>query len=313
MDRPAVLIVSPDAAAYVPLLGELSEQGTQIAAATDGAAARSAWSGQSVLLGQPDIVSEVLGEMPGVRWVQSTWAGVSPLLELERRDFLLTGVRETFGPQMAEYVLGYLLARELKLEQRRRRQDRREWWPADSGTLHGKSLGIMGTGSIGRHIAKMAALFGLRITGYSRSGAPVAEFEQVFPAGRLAEFLAGPDYLVCVLPDTPATRHLLNEDAFRCMRPECYLVNVGRGSLIDEAALADALHRGDLAGAVLDVFGQEPLPSLSPLWQAPGLTVTAHVAARSMPREIARIFIGNYNRFVAGEALQFRIDFIRGY
>jgi len=313
MDRPAVLIVSPDAAAYVPLLGELAEQGTKIAAAVDAATARTTWSGQSVLLGQPDLLSEVVDEMPAVRWVQSTWAGVSPLLNMGRKDFVLTGVRGTFGPQMAEYVLGYLLARELKLVQRREQQERRAWWQADSGTLHGKSLGIMGTGSIGRHIARMAAPFGLRVTGFSRSGAPVAGFEQVFPAAGLAEFLAGPDYVVCVLPDTPATRHLLNEDAFRCMRPECYLVNVGRGSLIDEAALLEALRRGDLAGAVLDVFGQEPLPPGSPLWQAPGLTVTAHVAAKSMPQEIARIFIGNYSRFLAGEALQHPIDFERGY
>ncbi len=87
---------------------------------------------------------------PVVRWVQSTWAGVTPLLALGRRDFVLTGVKDTFGPQMAEYVLGYLLARELRLLERREHQLRRDWWPAESGTLRGKTLGIMGTGSIGR-------------------------------------------------------------------------------------------------------------------------------------------------------------------
>lgn len=313
MDRPAVLIVCTDAAAYAPLLRVLSSQGVEITTAEDARSAQSAWSGQRVLLGQPDLLAAVLGGMPGVRWVQSTWAGVRPLLELGRRDFLLTGVKDSFGPQMAEYVLGHLLAHELKLVQRRERQARRVWWPEPSGTLRSKTLGILGTGSIGRHLAKMAAPFGLRVIGCSRSGAPVAGFERVFPIGRLVEFLDGPDYVVCVLPDTPATRHLLDADTLRAMRPECCLVNVGRGNVIDETALATALHHGELAAAVLDVFEREPLPEDSPLWHAPGVTVTAHIAATSLPPDIARIFIENYNRFVAGETLKYRIDFERGY
>ena len=265
------------------------------------------------MLGRPDLVAAALGDMPDVRWVQSTWAGITPLLALGRRDYVLTGVKDTFGPQMAEYVLGYLLARELRLLERREHQLRRDWWPAESGTLRGKTLGIMGTGSIGRDIAGLAEAFGMRVIGYSRGGAPVDGFECVFPADRLVEFLPLPDYLVSVLPDTPETFELLDEQAFQLMRNECYLVNVGRGNVIDESALEAALQRAEIGGAVLDVFQQEPLPADSPLWDAPGLTVTAHMAAKSHPPDIARIFVENYNRFVAGKTLNHVIEFERGY
>ena len=180
-------------------------------------------------------------------------------------------------------------------------------------SLNGKSLGIMGTGSIGQHIARMAEPFGMYITGYSRSGSPVEGFQQVFAQHQLMEFLQAPDYIVGVLPDTPGSQDLLDAAAFRAMKDGCYLVNVGRGNLIDETALADALQAGKLAGAVLDVFRTEPLPDDSVLWNAPGLIVTGHVAAISWPRDIARIFSGNYQRFVAGEPLKYRIDFDQGY
>jgi len=313
MTRPGVLVLTDDAEAYLPHLSELARQGTDLVAATTPQSARAAYAGQAVVLGQPDLVAATLEDMPDVRWVQSTWAGITPLLALGRRDYVLTGVRDVFGPQMAEYVLGYLLARELRLLERREHQLRRDWWPAESGTLRGKTLGIMGTGSIGRDIAGLAAAFGMRVIGYSRGGAPVEGFERVFPADGLAEFLPLPDYLVSVLPDTPETFELLDEQAFRLMRGACYLVNVGRGNVIDESALAAALKRAEIGGALLDVFQQEPLPADSPLWDAPGLTVTAHMAAKSHPPDIARIFVENYNRFVAGKKLNYPIDFERGY
>ena len=313
MQTPSVLILASDAQEYLPLLEDLARGGAAFTVAETVGEAHGAYAGQTVILGQPDLVAEALGEMPGVRWVQSSWAGVTPLLEAGRRDYALTGVKDTFGPQMAEYVLGYLLANELKIFERLGRQANRCWWDESSGSLKGKTLGIMGTGSIGSDIAGMAKAFGMHITGFSRSGASVEGFERVFAANQLDAFLAEPDYLVCVLPDTPGTRHLLDANAFRSMKSGCYLVNVGRGVVIDEDALAAALVKGELSGAVLDVFQDEPLPQESPLWNAPGLIVTAHVAAKSWPEDIARIFIENYRRFVAGEPLKYRIDFEKGY
>lgn len=308
-----VLIIASDAEDYLPFLQNLADAGTEFTSVATANAAREAWSGQGIILGQPDLVAEALTSMPGVSWVQSTWAGVTPLLKAGRSDYLLTGVKDTFGPQMAEYVLGYLLAHELKIFERLGRQANRNWWDEPSGSLQGKNIGIMGTGSIGSHIGRSLLPFGARVTGYSRKGAPVEGFERVCSGDQLAGFLAGLDYLVSVLPDTPRTRHLLDAEAFRQMKNRCLLVNVGRGSVVDEDALVNALKAGELAGAVLDVFQQEPLPDNSALWSAPGLIVTGHIAARSWPEDIAAIFTENYYRYCNGEALRYRIDFERGY
>ena len=313
MQTPAVLILAPDAQEYLPLLEDLAGGSVTMTIATTAGEARETYAGQPVILGQPDLVAEAFGEMSGVRWVQSSWAGVTPLLDLGRSDYMLTGVKDTFGSQMAEYVLGYLLANELKIFERLGRQAGHCWWDEPSGTLQGKALGIMGTGSIGRHIARVAQLFGMRITGFSHGGTPVEGFKRVFAGNQLNDFLAEPDYLVCVLPDTPGTRHLLDSNAFCLMKNNCYLVNVGRGALIDEEALAQALVKGELSGAVLDVFQIEPLPNDSPLWHVPGLIVTGHVAAKSQPEDIAQIFRENYRRYVEGEPLKYRIDFEKGY
>lgn len=313
MSDNGILILSPDADEYVALLDDIARRGGDLAAATDADAARRRYSGQPVVLGRPDLIAAVLDDLPEVRWVQSTWAGVTPLLNAPRRDYALTGVKDTFGQQMGEYLFGYLLAHELKIFQRRDQQRRKNWWEGESGILRGKTLGLMGTGSIGAYIAWMASAFGLRVIGLSLSGSAVEGFERVFPLSRLKTFLAEPDYLCAVLPDTAASRRLLDEDAFRVMKNHCYLVNIGRGNLVDEEALAAALAAGEIAGAALDVFEREPLPQDSPLWEAPGLLVTAHIAAKSWPEDITRIFRENYRRYLAEEPLLFRIDFDKGY
>lgn len=308
-----ILILSADASDYLPFLQAIADSGIELTVAETADLARERYSGQEIMLAQPDMAAQVLDRLPAIHWVQSTWAGVTPLLDTGRSDYILTGVKNTFGPEMAEYVLGYLLAHEIKILERLGRQAGRSWWDQPSGSLQGKTLGIMGAGSIGSHIASMARPFGLAVTGFNRTGRPVAGFDRVYSTDQLDDFLSEPDYLVCVLPDTPDTRGLLGADAFRMMKPECLLVNVGRGTLLDEEALARALYAGELAGAVLDVFCREPLPSESPLWNAPGLIVTGHVAARSWPRDIAAIFRENYRRYCAGEALEYLIDFKRGY
>jgi phosphoglycerate dehydrogenase-like enzyme len=162
-------------------------------------------------------------------------------------------------------------------------------------------------------VARSLKPFGARVTGFSRKGRAADGFERVYSGDGLGDFLSELDYLVGILPDTPETTNLLDAGAFRRLQSRCRLVNVGRGNLVDEHALADALHSGELAGAVLDVFKREPLPGDSPLWNAPGLIVTGHVAARSLPWDVARIFRENYRRYLGGLALEYRIDFEQGY
>lgn len=313
MTHSHILILSHDAEAYIPLLMEHLPAETKIEAVSSVQDLAQAGSDFTIVLGQPDLVAAALEALPRLQWVQSSWAGVTPLLKHVRRDYVLSGIKDTFGPQMAEYVLAYLLAYELDVLERLGRQANRSWWDQPTGTLRGKTLGIMGTGSIGRHIASMASHFGMTVTGFSRSGVMVDGFERVYPAVQLQEFLAGPDYIACVLPDTPETNGLLDRAAFAAMKQDCYVVNIGRGSIMDEDALAEALGSGKLGGAALDVFRAEPLPQDSPLWHAPGALVTAHVAAHSYPRDIARIFIENYRRFVNDQPLKYTVDFDRGY
>jgi phosphoglycerate dehydrogenase-like enzyme len=308
-----VLILAPNAAEYLPLLEGLHSDGLLISLAGSASDTAEPGNGPGIILGQPDLVAEYLAGGAAVDWVQSTWAGVTPLLELGRRDYRLTGVKDVFGQQVSEYVLAYLLAHELKLLERLGRQANRDWWSEPAGTLAGRTLGIMGTGSIGRYLARMAAPFGVRVLGLSRSGAAVPGFDTVFPAGKLHDFLTSLDYLVCTLPQTAKTERMLDTAALASVRRGCYLVNVGRGSVIDEKALLAALNSGHLGGAALDVFREEPLPQYSPLWHAPDTLVTAHVAAKSRPEDIANIFIENYRRYKSGQNLKHLIDFNKGY
>lgn len=313
MAHPDVLIAAHDAAAYVPLLEEMLGGRARFSIATTAAEALNVYDGQAVVLGEPDLLAGVLDDMPAVEWVQSSWAGVTPLLKSDRKDFQLTGIKDAFGSQMSDYVFAYLLAREVKILERLGRQSRKSWWDEPSGSLQGKTLGVMGTGSIGSAIAVRAKAFGMKTVGFSRKGQSVKSFDQVYASHELEAFLPQPDYLVAVLPDTPETRGLLGSEAFALMKNSCYLVNVGRGSLIDEQALIKALHADELAGAVLDVFQVEPLAEDSALWHAPNLLVTGHIAAISRPRDISRIFSENYLRYCNGEPLNYLVDFDRGY
>lgn len=309
----SILVLGEDAHDYQALLKSLSEQGVAVDYATTPLAALDAYQDQRILLAQPDFAAAVIDNMPGIEWVQSSWAGIKPLLKTRRRDYLLTGVKDVFGAQMAEYSLAYILAHEQKLAERTRRQLMHEWWHEPSASLVGKTLGIMGTGSIGSHIAHTARGVGLEVIGFSSSGEAREGFEQVFPSRELHTFLARSDYVVGVLPDTPATTGLMKTASFAAMKSSALFINIGRGNLVNEQDLDLALKEGQIAGAVLDVFRQEPLPQDSPLWHTPHLVITGHIAARSWPRDIAGIFLDNYQRFIGGKALNFQVDRIRGY
>ena len=271
------------------------------------------YAGEEILLGNPGMIAEILADLPGVRWIQSTWAGVTPLIDHERRDYRLTGVKGIFGPQMSEYVFGYLLAHELRISQRIEAQRNREWLTEYSGMLAGKRLGIMGTGSIGSHIAATARAFDMSVTGLSRSGREADGFDSVLPANRIEEFLPQCDHLVATLPQTPDTDRLLDARTLSLLPDTAVFVNVGRSNVVDDEALIGALESGRLAGAVLDVFDEEPIPAGSPLWRAPNLIITAHIAAVSHPSLIVPIFIDNYRRYIAGEPLRYLVDFDAGY
>jgi phosphoglycerate dehydrogenase-like enzyme len=271
------------------------------------------YTDQSIIFGSPGMIAEILPQMPSVEWVQSSWAGVTPLMALKRRDYVLTGIKDVFGSQMSEYVLGYLLAHELKILRREREQQQHNWFREPSGTLDGKHLGIMGTGSIGQHIARTAKQFGVNVSGLSRSGNPVSGFDNLFPVNQLHEFLEGLDYLVTTLPQTAETDNLLDADALAQLPAHAYFINVGRGNVVDDHALVDALCNSRIAGAALDVFDEEPIPQDSQLWDTPNLSVTAHISALSHPVLIVPVFVENFRRYIEGQPLHHIIDFATGY
>jgi phosphoglycerate dehydrogenase-like enzyme len=307
------LVITALADEFEAEIARLSGGSISVVAVKSTDAAREAYGGESVLFGNPAMIAPLLDQAPDIRWIQSSWAGVTPLIEAPRRDYVLTGVKGVFGPQMSEYVFGYLLAHELKLLERHRQQSRRQWYRDHSGVLEGKSLGIMGTGSIGAHIAATARAFGMTPIGFSRSGAAAPPFEQTYAMNQLEAFLAHSDHLVGTLPDTRETDGLLNREAFALLPEGAYFVNVGRSNCVDDEALIEALQTGRLAGAALDVFDEEPVPDDNPLWDAPNLSITAHIAAISHPLLIVPIFVDNYRRYVADQPLNYIVDFDAGY
>jgi len=310
---PSVLIIGEDAGDYAALVETADDLSISIAVCPNASDAASVYSDQAILFGDPESIARVLPDMPTVEWVQSTWAGVTPLLEIGRRDYLLTGIKGVFGPQMSEYVIGYMLANELKVIERLAAQRDRQWFEKASGTLLSKKIGVMGTGSIGQAIARRAKDNGMTVTGLSRTGVPNPDFENVFKVEDLHEFLHDLDYLVSVLPHTSETDQLLDQTALAQLPTRAYFINVGRANVVDDEALVSALARDELGGAVLDVFDVEPVPAESPLWDAPNLLITGHIAAISHPDLIAPIFLENYKHFVSGQPLQNVISFDNGY
>lgn len=269
----------------------------------------------TICLGSPGHVVAAAAKLPSLRWVQSTWAGTAPLLPLigERPELTVTGVKGIFGPLMAEYVFGWIAALERRLFDYRGQQGEGLWRQLPERPSAHRHMVVVGVGSIGRHLAGVASAFGLTVTGVSRSGEAVAGIERVFAVSALRAAVAGADYLVSVVPDTPETRDLIDAEVLAALAPGAVLINVGRGTAVVDADVIRALEAGRLAAAVLDVFREEPLPPGHPFWTTPNLYVTPHVAAVTQASALAELFLDNLARYEAGQPLAHRVDAERGY
>ncbi len=299
-----LLILSKHAEAYRRLIDSAALP--QLAIVTDDSC--------DIVFGEPSLVAPAIAGLPRLRWVQSTWAGVEPLLDPAlRRDYTLTNARGVFGGLMSEYVFAYILARERRLVDKLESQRRGRWDPAPPGSVRGKTIGLLGVGSIGAALARTAKHFGMRVKGYTRGSEASADVDEYFHGGAIAPFARDLDYLVSVMPNTQATRHLVGEEMLAALPPRAVFINPGRGSTVDEPALARALRSEQIAGAVLDVFEREPLPPGHPFWTLPNVMITSHTAALSMPDDIAPIFIDNYRRLIADAPLRYVVSFSDGY
>ncbi len=285
-----------------------------ITATDDPVVARERAASHDVAFGEPSLLREIIPQMTSLRWAQSTWAGVEPLLDPAlRRDYVLTNARGVFGRLMSEYVFAYLLAHERRIIEKHASQQQRRWDTTRPGTLLEKRIGLLGVGSIGAVLARTAKHFGMTVHGYTRSSEGCSDVDAYFHGDGLAAFASGLDYLVSVMPATAATRHLVDETLLRALPPTAVFVNPGRGGVVDETALMAALRDGRLAGAVLDVFQTEPLPPEHPLWGTPNVLITSHTAALNVPADIVEVFVANYRRWVGGETLKYTVDFEKGY
>jgi len=268
-----------------------------------------------VILGSIHFPAGQLARASRLRWFQVTGAGVDAVLDSGAlpADVLLTRADVSFGGQITEYVIGHLLARTQRIAEAYRLQQKGRWRSLGVEFVRGWTLGIAGTGSIGSTIAKAARALGMTTLGLSRSGTAPDVFDACYAPSQLDRFLPALDALILCLPLTPQTRGLIGPEELASMKGSAILVNVARGAIVDEAALIDALERGVIRAAILDVFEREPLPPENPLWSMENVTITAHHAGLNIPDEIIDRFLENLARLRAGEPLGGLIDRERGY
>jgi phosphoglycerate dehydrogenase-like enzyme len=309
-----LLIISPDAQYYLDQLNEFKLPELEIAIARSTEEAEDRIQECNIILGRPPLVGPILGKARKLTWMQSLAAGIELLIEPGmRQDYILTGVKGVFGLQISEYVFGYMLTLERSIIKTLENQRKISWEKIPFRRLQDLTLGIFGFGSIGEDIARIAHNFNMRVVAYRRHPGDHELAERVFSGDELDEFLGQVDYLVLALPDTPGTDGLINKEALASMKPSAVLINIGRGNVVVETDLANALAQQVIRAAVLDVFEEEPLPPNSPLWRLSNAYLTPHNAAFGFQEPLIKLFCENYQRFINQQELLYKIDFERGY
>lgn len=271
----------------------------------------------SVYAGTPDLMQRT----PRLRWFHTFAAGIDQYVRwgyLEREIAFTNGSGPTVIP-IAEYVLMTLLVLAKSAAGYVRQQQDGVWQRLPGQELRGKTVGIVGLGQIGSEAARLAKAFGCRVIGSRRSATEAREdvdgVDLLLPPGELPRLLAESDFVVLAAPATPETAALINAETLRRMKRTAFVINIARGSLVDEAALLDAIKSETIAGAALDVFEPEPLPDQSELWRTPQVLVTPHIsnASEHSSRRHVDLFLDNLQRYLAGEPLRNLVPSERGY
>lgn len=290
-----------------------------LAVARDGQIAADSSQATAFFRDLPRVSYErVLSDAPALRWVHTISAGVDGLIndQLRERGITLTNAAGAYAIPIAEWVLHALLMIVKRGPQMVLAQQERRWHDAiDSDELTGKTLTILGAGGIGREIARRAAAFDMRVWAVNRSGRAVPHVERVVSGDGWRDLLPETDMLVLAAPLTAATRGLVGARELALLPRHAWLINIARGSIVDEPALIEALRGGTLAGAALDTFTSEPLPPDSPLWTLPNVIVSPHHSGSSPHSEerALDLFIDNLQRFVSGAELRNVVDLEAGY
>lgn len=272
---------------------------------------------QTEVLMAPLVPAGILGAMPKLRWAQSMTAGVEGWLALPDLPaaLTLTCARGTHRESMPENILGALLYVAKPYAAAVENQKRGQWVQTVAQPLMGKTLGILGLGEIGQEVARLASAFGMQVIGTKRRPAAMPHVEQVLPPEGTGEVLARSDFLLLLLPATVETDNFIEAKRLAVMKPHAWLLNFGRGHLIKDEDLIAALKDRKIAGAVLDVFRQEPLPADHPFWKTEGIIVLPHIGGPHPQRDriVARLFVENLGRYLRNESLREVVDRKAGY
>ncbi len=258
-----------------------------------------------------------LGAMPKLRWVQSMLAGVEGWLALPDlpKDIALTCARGTHEESMPENIFGALMYVAKPYAAAVENQKKRQWVRTVPAPLTGRTLGILGIGVIGQKVARIAATLGMRVIGTRRRPEPVPDVERVFSPEETTIVLRESDFVLLLLPATRQTENFIAAERLRAMKPTAWLLNFGRGQLIKDDDLVAAVKEKRIAGAVLDVYRQEPLPADHPFWTTEGIIVLPHIGGPHPQRDkfVARLFVDNLARFLDGKPLRELVDPRLGY
>jgi phosphoglycerate dehydrogenase-like enzyme len=259
----------------------------------------------------------MLAAMPKLRWAQSMTAGVEGWLALPDlpSGLTLTCARGTHRESMPENILGALFYVAKPYAKAVENQKRGQWVHTVAQPLNGKTLGILGLGEIGQEVARLATVLGMRVIGTKRRPAAMANVAEVLPPDRTPDVLAQADFVLLLLPATPETDNFIDARRLAMMKPDAWLLNFGRGHLIKDQDLVAAVKARKIAGAILDVFRQEPLPAEHPFWTTDGIVVLPHIGGPHPQRDrfVARLFVENLRRFLHGEPLEQVVDRGAGY
>eukprot|EP01120_Amphizonella_sp_Union-15-10_P015417 TRINITY_DN7937_c0_g1_i1.p1 TRINITY_DN7937_c0_g1~~TRINITY_DN7937_c0_g1_i1.p1 ORF type:complete len:327 (-),score=29.54 TRINITY_DN7937_c0_g1_i1:4-984(-) len=266
----------------------------------------------SILVIDPRFHSYLPPELPKLKWAQCVFAGVDRLYPIKSlfSKCPLTRLGGVMGAQMSVYCTSHILFHERRFLEYK---ESKQWilLPVRNMKVDPPIVGIMGIGDLGSSVGRSLYSFGFKIWGLCRDKSRRFNYpfvEKLFETTELVDFISGVDYLVNLMPNTSKTRGLLSGDVLSKCKPNCMFINVGRGSIIKEVDLINALEKKWIAAAVLDVFEVEPLPETSKLWQMRNVTITPHISAQSYPEDVADIFFKNLEHFLKNEALEYVVN-----
>jgi phosphoglycerate dehydrogenase-like enzyme len=262
----------------------------------------------------PPMADHVVRDAPRLKWIQALGTGVDNIIDLPSlgKEVLVTNVRGIHGAPVSEATIAYMLSLARDLPRASVAHDKGQWerWPA--ALLAGKTVGILGVGLIAEYLAPICKALHMTVIGISGSPREAKGFDHMAHRDDFVKVVPELDFLVALAPLTAETRGIVGAKVFAAMKPTAYLVNVARGGVVDEPALIAALESGEIAGAALDVFAQEPLPASSPLWRTKNVTIFSHLGGYSQGYEDRAMptIAGNMAKFLSGD-LKSMINIVR--